>query len=159
MEDMLKMTQKLIRAQNPKIVYVPSMVAKGRRAARALLRRVPFPLPTPATGLTRSYIDAQGADYLKNPKTLGFRRPGHHAGRSWRASWITSARTGTKGPTRASAGQPSSDRTADARGEERDKRPREARIGEAAPCRTNVPCHRIVARRRAKGRRVTFARR
>ena len=73
MEDMLKMTQKIIRAQNPKIVYVPSTVAKALAAPHeALLRRVPFPLPTP-TGLTRSYIDAQGADYLKNPKTLGFR--------------------------------------------------------------------------------------
>ena len=36
-----------------------------------LLRRVPFPLPTPV-GLTRSYIDAQGEDYLKQPDSLGF---------------------------------------------------------------------------------------
>ena len=36
-----------------------------------LLRRVPFPMPTPV-GLTRSYIDAQSRDYVKRADSLGF---------------------------------------------------------------------------------------
>ena len=76
MEDLLKMTHKIIRAQDPRILYVPSFVLKALAAPHeALLRRVPFPLPTP-TGLTYSYIDAQSVDYLKNPKSDGFEQLG-----------------------------------------------------------------------------------
>uniref|UniRef100_A0A7R9Y4M6 NAD-dependent epimerase/dehydratase domain-containing protein n=1 Tax=Micromonas pusilla TaxID=38833 RepID=A0A7R9Y4M6_MICPS len=77
MEDMLKMTQSIIRAQNAsRVVYVPSFILKMLAAPHEfLLNRVPFPLPTP-TGLTRSYIDAQGEDYLKDPKSEGFKELG-----------------------------------------------------------------------------------
>ena len=76
MEDLVKLTNTVIRAQNPKILYVPSFILKLLGAPHEyLLRRVPFPLPTP-TGLTRSYIDAQSRDYLKHPKSLGFEELG-----------------------------------------------------------------------------------
>ena len=76
MEDMLKMTHKIIRAQDPRIIYVPSFVLKALATPHEiLLKRVPFPLPTP-TGLTYSYINAQESDYLKNPKSDGFEQLG-----------------------------------------------------------------------------------
>ena len=76
MEELLKYTQFLIRAQNPRILYVPSFILRLLATPHeALLKRVPFPLPTP-TGLTYSYIDAQGEDYLKPPKALGFEQLG-----------------------------------------------------------------------------------
>ena len=76
MEDLVKLVNRVIRAQNPKILYVPSFILRALGAPHEyLLRRVPFPLPTP-TGLTRSYIDAQSRDYLPNPKALGFEELG-----------------------------------------------------------------------------------
>jgi NADH dehydrogenase (ubiquinone) 1 alpha subcomplex subunit 9 len=76
MEDLVKLVNRVIRAHNPKILYVPSFILRALGAPHEyLLRRVPFPLPTP-TGLTRSYIDAQSRDYLPNPKALGFEELG-----------------------------------------------------------------------------------
>ena len=76
MEDLAKLTNQVIRAQNPKMVYIPAFLMKLLGAPHEyLLNRVPFPLPTP-TGLTHSYIDAQSRDYLKNPKALGFKELG-----------------------------------------------------------------------------------
>lgn len=76
MEDLVKLTNRVIRAQNPKILYVPSFIMKLLGAPHEyLLKKVPFPLPTP-TGLTRSYIEAQSRDYLKHPKSLGFEELG-----------------------------------------------------------------------------------
>lgn len=76
MEDLLKMTHRIIRVQNPRILYVPSFILKALAAPHEmLLNRVPFPLPTP-TGLTYSYINAQSVDYLKNPKSDGFKQLG-----------------------------------------------------------------------------------
>ena len=55
---------------------MPSFILKMLAAPHEfLLNRVPFPLPTP-TWLTRSYIDAQGEDYLKDPKSEGFKELG-----------------------------------------------------------------------------------
>jgi len=72
MEDLVKLTNTVIRARNPRILYVPGFLLKLLGAPHEfLLRRVPFPLPTP-TGLTHSYVDAQSRDYLKSPKSLGF---------------------------------------------------------------------------------------
>jgi len=52
--------------------YIPGFIMRALSCPHEfLLRRVPFPLPTPV-GLTRSYIDAQGEDYLKQPDSLGF---------------------------------------------------------------------------------------
>jgi NADH dehydrogenase (ubiquinone) 1 alpha subcomplex subunit 9 len=76
MEDLVKLVNRVIRAQNPKILYVPSFIMKLLGAPHEyLLKKVPFPLPTP-TGLTRSYIEAQSRDYLKHPKSLGFEELG-----------------------------------------------------------------------------------
>ena len=77
MEDMLRFVQRTIRTPNyPKILYVPSFILKALAARHEfLLKKVPFPLPTP-TGLTRSYIDAQAVNYLKNPRTPGFEQLG-----------------------------------------------------------------------------------
>jgi len=76
MEDLVKLTNIVIRAQNPKIAYIPAFIMKFLGAPHEyLLNRVPFPLPTP-TGLTHSYVDAQSMDYLKNPKTPGFKELG-----------------------------------------------------------------------------------
>jgi NADH dehydrogenase (ubiquinone) 1 alpha subcomplex subunit 9 len=76
MEDLLKMTHKIIRVQDPSIAYVPSFILKALAAPHEiLLKRVPFPLPTP-TGLTYSYINAQSVDYLKHPKSEGFKQLG-----------------------------------------------------------------------------------
>jgi NADH dehydrogenase (ubiquinone) 1 alpha subcomplex subunit 9 len=53
-------------------VYIPSFVMKMLACPHEfLLRRVPVPMPTPLE-MTRSYIDAQSRDYLKQPDTLGF---------------------------------------------------------------------------------------
>ena len=77
MEDMLRFVQKTIRTPGyPKILYVPSFILRALGAPHEfLLRKVPFPLPTP-TGLTKSYIDAQSVNYLKNPRAPGFEQLG-----------------------------------------------------------------------------------
>lgn len=76
MEDLAKLAIKVARVSNSGVGYFPSPLAKLLATPHEiLLKRVPFPLPTPL-GLTYSYINAQSCNYLKSPKSLGFKELG-----------------------------------------------------------------------------------
>ena len=73
MEELAKLTFDAGRFQSARVGYVPKFVHKLLSMPHEfLLNKVPFPLPTPK-GLTRSFIDAQDADYVKKPHELGFK--------------------------------------------------------------------------------------
>ena len=73
MEELAKLTVDAGRFQSARVGYVPKFVHKLLSMPHEfLLNKVPFPLPTPK-GLTRSFIDAQDADYVKKPHELGFK--------------------------------------------------------------------------------------
>jgi len=70
-DELAQLVIRTIRTRR-KTTYVPSFIMKAiANVHERLLRRVPFPMPTPL-GLTRSYIDAQTRDYVKQPTSLGF---------------------------------------------------------------------------------------
>lgn len=70
-DELAQLVIRTIRTRK-KTAYVPSFIMKSIACVHeSLLRRVPFPMPTPV-GLTRSYIDAQTRDYVKQPNSLGF---------------------------------------------------------------------------------------
>jgi len=70
-DELAKLVLKTIRTRKS-TAYIPSFIMKALSCPHEwLLRRVPFPMPTPV-GLTRSYIDAQSRDYVKRADSLGF---------------------------------------------------------------------------------------
>jgi NADH dehydrogenase (ubiquinone) 1 alpha subcomplex subunit 9 len=76
MEELAKLTVDVGRFRSARVGYVPKFVYRLLSAPHEfLLNKVPFPLPTPK-GLTRSFIDAQDADYVKKPHELGFKELG-----------------------------------------------------------------------------------
>ena len=76
MEELAKLTVDAGRFRSARVAYIPKFVYKLLSAPHEfLLNRVPFPLPTPK-GLTRSFVDAQDADYVKKPNELGFKELG-----------------------------------------------------------------------------------
>jgi NADH dehydrogenase (ubiquinone) 1 alpha subcomplex subunit 9 len=71
MDDLAKLVLRTTRSRRS-TTYIPSFIMKALSCPHEyLLRRVPVPMPTPV-GLTRSYIDAQERDYVKQPDSLGF---------------------------------------------------------------------------------------
>lgn len=76
MEELAKLTVDAGRFRSARVAYIPKFVYKLLSVPHEfLLNRVPFPLPTPK-GLTRSFVDAQDADYVKKPNELGFKELG-----------------------------------------------------------------------------------